>query len=325
MENLRFCTGLGAMGTTPDRFIPGGYHRELLLDEMLKVVADIPDIRGVELFYPDDFQVRNVKSMRSFLRDIGLVPAIVELNTSTRPEWVNGTITNPDEKLRSQIMDYLKKGVDEVAELGCDKINLWLGLDGYDYPLQVNYSQRWDLLLTGLKELALHNSDIKICLEYKQKEPFTHLHVSTVGKALTIVKAIDLPNLGVNIDVGHGIAAYEDVAESVVFLNHFGKLFHLHLNDNFRYWDDDLVPGSVHFWEFIELMYWLNEIQYKGWFSLDIWPSRTDRKRTIIESIENLKFLASMASKLDRQEMEEIFSRNDALKSIRMLRKIVSG
>jgi hypothetical protein len=51
--------------------------------------------------------------------------------------------------------------------------------------------------------------------------------------------------------------AGENVAEAAVMLSMYGdKLFHLHFNDNYRFWDDDMIVGSVHFVEYVELLFW---------------------------------------------------------------------
>jgi sugar phosphate isomerase/epimerase len=42
------------------------------------------------------------------------------------------------------------------------------------------------------------------------------------------------------------LMASEKVAESAVLLQHYGnKLFHLHFNDNYRTWHDDMILGSL--------------------------------------------------------------------------------
>ena len=44
------------------------------------------------------------------------------------------------------------------------------------------------------------------------------------------------------------------MAEAAVLLRTTGKkLFHIHFNDNYRSWDDDMIVGSVHLVEFVEL------------------------------------------------------------------------
>ena len=81
-----------------------------------------------------------------------------------------------------------------------------------------------------------------------------------------MAKETGLANVGVCIDVGHSFMAGENVAESAVLLQHHGeKLFHMHFNDNYRSWDDDMIVGSVHWVEYVELLHWLRETGYAGW------------------------------------------------------------
>ncbi len=62
-----------------------------------------------------------------------------------------------------------------------------------------------------------------------------------------MVREISAANCGVTIDYGHAAVAYENVAESIAVLKKYGdKLFHLHMNDNYTLWDDDMITGSVH-------------------------------------------------------------------------------
>ena len=64
-------------------------------------------------------------------------------------------------------------------------------------------------------------------------------------------------------------------AESAALLQYFGnKLFYMHFNDNWRLWDDDMTVGSVHTIETLELLYWLDRMNYTGWYALDIFPYR---------------------------------------------------
>ena len=109
---------------------------------------------------------------------------------------------------------------------------------------------------------------IRFALEYKPKEPRTHSYLARCGDTLLMAQRTGQPNVGVTIDTGHSFAAGENVAEAAVMLAAYGdKLFDLHFNDNYRFWDDDMIVGSVHFAEFVELLFWLREIGYRGWYS----------------------------------------------------------
>jgi sugar phosphate isomerase/epimerase len=100
----------------------------------------------------------------------------------------------------------------------------------------------------------------------------------------TLLMALDtgLSNVGVCIDVGHSFVAGENVAESAAVLqSHGNRLFHMHFNDNYRLWDDDMIMGSLHFVEYLELLFWLREINYRGWYSMDQYPYRENGAATV--------------------------------------------
>jgi xylose isomerase len=130
--------------------------------------------------------------------------------------------------------------------------------------------------------------------------------MSTVGKTLIVANTVGLKNVGVNIDIGHSLMAFENLADSMALCNRFGKLFYLHWNDNYREWDHDMIAGSVHVWETLEALYWLNKFGYDGWHSLDIYPYRQNALEAANESISNLKKLMSIARALDEQKMKSM-------------------
>jgi Sugar phosphate isomerases/epimerases len=95
----------------------------------------------------------------------------------------------------------------------------------------------------------------KFSLEYKPKEPRTHSTWARAADTLLVAKETGQANVGVTIDAGHSFVAGENVAEAAAVLSDFGrKLFHMHFSDNYRSWDDDMIVGSVHFAEFLELL-----------------------------------------------------------------------
>jgi xylose isomerase len=323
MVNRKYAAGTAIFSSCPDRFVPVGYHKSLSIEEILGKISKIEKLTGVELGWPGDFPDGNGKKMKDLTDNYELEIAMVEIDTSTNPKYKFGMLTDPDKKIINECMDYMKKGIDAIEETGCNKINLWLGQEGYDYPLQVDYEKNWNNLRDNLKELASYNKNMKFCLEPKSKEPRTHCHVATVGKALLLALGTKMENIGVNIDTGHALMAYENMAESAVILNLYNKLFHLHVNDNFRYWDDDMVVGSIHLWETLELFYWLNEIGYSGWFSLDLFPYREGREDVCVQSIENIEIITEILSKIDKIKIKKIQDKNDSMKMIEFLREEV--
>jgi len=128
--------------------------------------------------------------------------------------------------------------------------------DGYDYIFQSDYrtERRWTI--EAVKTAAKACPDIRFFLEYKSKEPRTHSTWARAADTLLVARETGLPNVKVTIDTGHSFAGGENMAEAAVILSDYGrKLFHLHFNDNYRSWDDDMIVGSVHFAEFLEPLF----------------------------------------------------------------------
>ena len=117
----------------------------------------------------------------------------------------------------------------------------------------------------------------EVLVEYKMKEPRTHCFVNTAATAILMTQ--DLDRVGILLDVGHSLAAKENMAEAAALIASHNKLDYIHFNDNYRAWDDDMMLGSVHLVEHLELVYWLKRIDYQGWLTLDIFPYREDGVR----------------------------------------------
>ena len=141
---------------------------------------------------------------------------------------------------------------------------------------------------------------------------------------LLMTQEIGADNVGVCIDVGHPFLAQENVAESAWMLHHYGKrLFHLHYNDNYGQWDDDMIVGSVHLANYIELFYWLKQIGYEGWHSMDLYPYREDGGRAVSESVAFLRDLERTLTPARLDEISQLLASGDATASTRWVRELI--
>jgi xylose isomerase len=193
-------------------------------------------------------------------------------------------------------------GMQTAKVLGCSLVSLWPGQEGFDYPFQVDYGLMVDRFIGGLQECADAVPDVSICIEYKPKEPRTHLLADTAARTMWLLCKIARPNVGALLDVGHALYAYENVAQSAVLLQREGWLYLLHFNDNYGEWDWDMIPGTVRFWELLELIFWLQELGYTGWNSIDVSvPRGGDPIQAIQQSATNIRRLWRLADKLDRE------------------------
>jgi len=322
MKKSGFSVGLVPFFPCGDRFLPTGYRKdELTLKEKLEKVSEIEDVIAVELDYPTDFG--DPVKMKTILEEVGLLASNIEIDLFGDKKWKYGTLSSRDEKVRREAINLVKRGMDAAVILGTKQISLWLGQDGFDYPMQIDYQIYWENTISAIEEIGKYREDVKVCIEYKSKEPRVHIQFGTIGKTLSIVNSIGLKNIGVLLDVGHALMAYENPAESAVLLNKYNRLFHIHFNDNFGYWDDDLIVGSVHLWETIELLYWLKKINYEGWYSLDIFPYREESLAAIKQSIKNLKTFIEITEKLDEEKVYSLQKENDAARIIEVLREVI--
>jgi sugar phosphate isomerase/epimerase len=320
---MKFSTGAWIDGATGDRFVRDGYREGFPCAERLKRLAKVDGLSGIELNYPADLTDDNMSSVKKTLVETGLKCVIVGVDLTCQRKWQFGSVTSSDPQIRKEAIELTKKAMDIAADLGAGKINFWLGQDGYDYCFQVDYDKMWTWLLDAIKECADYRKDVKICLEYKMKEPRTHTVIATVGKALLLALQSGRENVGVTVDVGHALQAGENVAESVVLLNKYGKLFHFHMNDNYRLWDDDMVVGSVHFLEYLELLYILKKINFDDWYSFDVYPYREDPLQVVAECIKYIKGLDKLLDRIGTVNIEKALQDGDAVGALGRIRQAI--
>ncbi len=295
---------LGNLGNTCDRFLSSGYKDQPSKETMIRQASEIAGVEAVELVGNWDITPVNVDEMAGLLSKYGLRCASIIPDHFSQKRWGRGAFTSKDAAIRDQALEETMIAAELARKLGCSLINLWPGQDGYDYIFQADYRQARKWIVDAVSAAARAYPDIRFALEYKCKEPRTHSFMARAADTLLVAKETGLPNVGVTIDTGHALAAGENMAESAVILSDYGaKLFHMHFNDNYRSWDDDMIVGSVHFAEYIELLFWLKEIGYAGWYSMDQYPYREDGQGALRGSVE---FLTGIESILDGESMAEL-------------------
>ena len=276
----------------------------------------------MELVGSWDITPANVDEVGGLLAKYGLKLASIIPDHFAQKRYGSGAFSSKDPAIRARAVEDTAKMAEAAIKLGGDTINLWPGQDGYDYPLQADYRQERLWMEEGIRSLCTSYPKVRFALEYKPKEPRTHSYMARCGDTLLMAQRIGAPNVGVTVDTGHSFVAAEDVAEAAVMLSMAGdKLFHLNFNDNYRFWDDDMIVGSVHFVEYVELLFWLREIGYSGWYSMDQYPYREDAQGALRERIEFLKALDRRLDMTAMQEVRELVAKGDAVKSTRWIRQ----
>lgn len=311
------------LGACSDRYMTVGYADPFSLPQLFARLGQMRDIQGVELIGGSTLTRENAAEVKRHLTEAGLVPVAIIPDHFGKRLWGKGAFTHPEEQVRKAAIAETMDMVEAARVIGCDTISLWNGQDGFDYPLQADYAKAWDCLVQGIAACAKAAPDIRFAIEYKPKEPRTHSFVSSIHSTLLLCEEIGLPNVGVTIDTGHATEGYENLAQSAVMAMRRGKLFHLHMNDNYGYWDDDMITGSVHTVEYIELFWWLNQMKYDGFISIDQYPYREDGLLAAQESIDWMHQFDRLSLRLDAQEVQKVLAANDAVASTRMMRKLM--
>jgi xylose isomerase len=295
-----------------DRYVTGGYREDpYSFEEKLELIGSIEDVEGVELSFPAEFE--DPLPVKNKFKALNLKVSNIEVELFGSPKWKYGALSSSDDRIRSEAIELSCRCMDAASELECGQISLWPGQDGYDYPLQVDYAESWSRTIDAIQQIASHRSDVRVAVEYKCKEPRTHIFLGTVGKTLLAIREVNANNIGVMIDFGHSMMAYESPAESAILAQQYGKLYHLHLNDNFRSWDDDMIVGSVHLWETLELFYILHRIGYDGWYSLDVFPYREENIPSIQSSLTMVKKMIKASRAADQDTLAALQKNNDAV------------
>jgi xylose isomerase len=316
---------LSNFGNRADRFLTSGYAGDRTLEEQFDLASRVPEVEGVELVGTWHLSAESVAEVKQHLERTGLQPVSVIPNVFGDLRFGRGAFTAQDQSIRRQAVDETKLLSDLAREIGCDTVCIWPGQDGYDYPFQYDYAQALEWFVEGLRECADYASDIRFALEYKPKEPRNRSFASTADRSLVLVNAVDRANVGVTMDTGHALVAYESPAESVALLQlHAHKLFHVHLNDNYRLWDDDLIFGVVHPVEMMECIYWLIRTGYAGWCSFDQYPYREDAVRAITESVRWFRVLEA-AVQVGSDDLGRIIEAGDATAASMVVRDLLTA
>ncbi len=263
---LKHAVMLPLMGRQADRFHEYQPARDLA--ERIEMVKCVRGMDGVEIVYPQDFEDPN--QTVAMIRDAGLSVSAVNLNVKSAKKWQTGSFTSPDAGLRADAVADLKTAMDLTVELGAWMVTCCPLIDGHNYNFEADYLKQWRWLEEGIAEAARHRDDVKISMEYKLNESRNYVILGDVGRTLYLCERLGMPNVGVTMDVGHALVAKETPAEALCLSAEAGRLFYVHFNDNAREWDWDMIPGSVNLWDLVEMMFYLDRLDWEGWVAYDV-------------------------------------------------------
>jgi xylose isomerase len=221
------------------------------------------------------------------------------------------------------VVEDLKRAMHFARELGCNRVTTCPLNEGHDYPFEMDYSKALDFFEETIREAAEHDPDVRICLEYKWNDPRARCLLGNAGETLAFCQRVDVPNVGVTLDIGHAIQAGERPAQSAAMLARAGRLFYVHLNDNDKIWDWDMIPGAYNFWDFIEFFYYLRRLGYSDWFAYDVCPKEIDTVQTFNVVISNTRKLMEISERLDDARIEALLAQRNPTESVKYLYSVL--
>ena len=252
----------GNSGTRFKVFAQQGVPRDPF--EKLADAAEVNRYTGVvprvSLHIPWD-RVDDYRKLAEHATGLGLVVGAVNSNVFQDDDYMLGSVTHPDPRVRRKATDHLLECVDVMDATGSQELKLWFS-DGTNYPGQDDTRARQDRLAEALVEVyARLGERQRFLLEYKLFEPaFYTMDVPDWGTAYAHCIALG-PKATVVVDTGHH-APGTNIEFIVAVLLRAGKLGGFDFNSRF-YADDDLMVGSADPFQLFRI---LHEVRAGGGF-----------------------------------------------------------
>ena len=298
---MRFATRLNSFAAKPEDFWPDREGQPGPLD-LAQRAATVEGLTDVDLNFPDHVSEPPAAVARR-IGDLGLTINGLAMRYYTNPAFRLGAFTNPDPVVRREAIDLTKRGIDATRAAGSRLMTLWLGQDGFDYGFQVDYSAVWQMEVDGIREVAEHDPDCMVSIEYKPNEPRAYSLLATCATTLLAIREAGCPNLGVTLDFAHVLYADEQPAFAAALVHRGSRLLGVHLNDGYAKRDDGLMVGAVHLKATLELLRQIRRDGYGGALYFDTFPDATGLD-PVAECAVNIATVRRLMAVVDRLEAD---------------------
>ncbi|RME86027.1 MAG: sugar phosphate isomerase/epimerase [Caldilineae bacterium] len=321
--SFKYSAILGFMGQLTDRF--SVYHEPRSLEEKVALASKIEGLAGLEPVYPFDFEGMSYDGYRQLLARYNLQVSSVNVNIKAEAKFQRGALTSIDPGIRAEAVRYIQQGMDWAAELGASCVTVCPLSDGHDYPFEIDYRQAWRWLVDGIGEAAAYRPEVRLAVEYKQSEPRAKVIVPNAGIVLLLCEQVGLDNVGITIDTGHALYALEAPAQSITLAADAGRLYLIHINDNYRNWDWDLMPGLVNYWDWLETIFALQQAGYDGWLVSDVFPARTDPVETLSASYRAIRYAEQFLETFGPERLRSLIQQREVIRLFDELQRHMMG
>ncbi|GAA3387534.1 L-rhamnose isomerase [Cryptosporangium minutisporangium] len=235
----------------------------------------------VALHIPWD-KVSDYADLARHAKDQGVAIGTINSNVFQDDDYMLGSVTNPDPRVRRKATDHLLECVDVMDATGSRDLKLWFS-DGINYPGQDDIRARQDRLAEALAEVYARLGDHqRMLLEYKLFEPaFYATDVPDWGTAYAHTLALG-ERAVVCVDTGHH-APSTNIEFIVAFLLRANKLGAFDFNSRF-YADDDLMVGAADPFQLFRILF---EVLRGGGFDRD--PGALDEIAFMLDQCHNIE------------------------------------
>ncbi|MDY4610441.1 MAG: sugar phosphate isomerase/epimerase family protein [Sphaerochaetaceae bacterium] len=300
------------------------YSQPRTITEKIELAKQIDGIDGLELCYPGDFS--DAVTLRKMMEDSGLGISAINVRSRRTDGWYRGSFTSEKVMERNEFVDGFKKAVDIAKDFGVSRLTTCPLNDGHDYPFEMDYLAAYEYAEECFQKIVEHDSETNICIEYKLNDPRTRCFFASAGEALSFCQNVGAPNLGVTLDVGHSLLVGERPAQAASMLWHSDRLFYMHMNDNDRLWDWDMVPGAFHINEIVEFYYALGKMGCDDcWMAFDICPKENDVVSVFSLAARVVKKLEALSRRIDQTKMDAAMKRRNPIHALETFYEGVLG
>lgn len=275
------------------------------------------EITHLEFNYPEHIVPYDMEKLAAAVGDM----AVNGVATRFKEHFVAGEFTNPSSEIAEDAVSLCKGAADACAKLGGEILTVWLGFDGFDYPFQLDYEEKWNKTIKSFQIIADYAAEkgVKVSIEYKPFEPRAFSLLDGIGLTLLAIEEIDRPNVGVTLDFCHMLMKHESPAFSLALAARRGKLFGLHMNDGYRNMDNGLIFGSINLSQALEFVYYLKKYRYEGVVFFDSFPFREDSRSEIETNVATFKKLDALIDRVGMDAIHEIVLKQDGVECQKLL------
>lgn len=263
-------------------------------------------------------RVDDYAALAAHAKEKGVRIGAVNSNVFQDDDYMLGSVTNPDPKIRRKALDHLLECVDIMDQVGSRDLKLWFS-DGTNYPGQDDVRARQDRMAEALAAVYERlGDDQRFLLEYKLFEPAFYM-TDLPDWGASYAHCVKLgPKAQVVVDTGHH-APGTNIEFIVAFLLREGKLGGFDFNSRF-YADDDLMVGAADPFQLFRIMH--EVVRGGGYdaetgvaFMLDQCHNIEPKIQGQIRSVMNVQEATAKALLIDREALSAAQAAGDVLEA----------